>query len=284
MEVSIALAFSAGLLATINPCGFAMLPAYLSYFVAAKEGEPARGFFGRAAQGLIAGGVVAAGFVAVFGGVGLLIAIGLRGVMTVVPWLALAIGLILLVLGLRVLSGRYVGFNLPAIVTPRTEAGYRSVFMFGLAYATASLSCTLPTFLSVVGTSATVGSAARVPVLFLVYSLGVTAILFAISISASLAREGVARLIRMALPWIQRASGLVLTLAGAYIVFYWSTNLSEVDPQSPARAPIRALERLQSVVASWLAAPSGTAGALVVLALALVIWGWIWWRRTGAIR
>ncbi|MGD9755164.1 MAG: cytochrome c biogenesis protein CcdA, partial [Acidimicrobiia bacterium] len=39
----LALAFAAGMLATVNPCGFAMLPAYLSYFVGLEDDPSAAG-------------------------------------------------------------------------------------------------------------------------------------------------------------------------------------------------------------------------------------------------
>jgi len=36
---NIALAFTTGMLATVNPCGFAMLPAYLSYFLGVESAD-----------------------------------------------------------------------------------------------------------------------------------------------------------------------------------------------------------------------------------------------------
>ena len=39
MDARLALAFSAGMVATVNPCGFALLPAYLSYFLGLEEAE-----------------------------------------------------------------------------------------------------------------------------------------------------------------------------------------------------------------------------------------------------
>ena len=33
LDVPFATAFTAGMVATVNPCGFAMLPAYLSFFI-----------------------------------------------------------------------------------------------------------------------------------------------------------------------------------------------------------------------------------------------------------
>ena len=39
MTAALTLAFSAGMVATLNPCGFAMLPAYLSYFMGLQDEE-----------------------------------------------------------------------------------------------------------------------------------------------------------------------------------------------------------------------------------------------------
>ena len=58
-DVPVAFAFAAGLVATINPCGFAMLPAYLSYFMGLDNTGP----LGRGtsvARGLGVGAVVSA--------------------------------------------------------------------------------------------------------------------------------------------------------------------------------------------------------------------------------
>ena len=65
---ALALAVSAGAIAAFNPCGFAMLPAYLALFL----GEPAgrRAAVGRA---LGVGAAVTVGFVLVFGIAGMLI-------------------------------------------------------------------------------------------------------------------------------------------------------------------------------------------------------------------
>ena len=37
IDAPFALALTAGMVATVNPCGFAMLPAYLAYFVGAED-------------------------------------------------------------------------------------------------------------------------------------------------------------------------------------------------------------------------------------------------------
>ena len=74
---ALALAYTAGLVATINPCGFAMLPVYLGFFMEAEEGEEtdrARAL----ARALKVGISVSAGFIVVFGIAGLLLNIGLQ--------------------------------------------------------------------------------------------------------------------------------------------------------------------------------------------------------------
>ena len=64
IDVDFALAFTTGMVATVNPCGFAMLPAYLSFFVGIEDAArraPA-GVGGRSSCGL----VVTLGFAATF--------------------------------------------------------------------------------------------------------------------------------------------------------------------------------------------------------------------------
>ena len=67
-------AFSAGMVATINPCGFAMLPAYIAYHLGlADESKSA---LARSTYGTAMGLVATLGFVTLFGSVGLIISAG----------------------------------------------------------------------------------------------------------------------------------------------------------------------------------------------------------------
>ena len=78
-DVNLAFAFTAGIVATINPCGFAMLPAYLSYFLGIEANSDAtRG--ASITRALTTGSAVSAGFLMVFGVAGLLISAGLTAI------------------------------------------------------------------------------------------------------------------------------------------------------------------------------------------------------------
>lgn len=93
-------------------------------------------------------------------------------------------------------------------------------FLFGLAYALASLSCTLPIFLVVVGSSLALEGAGIGLTMFLGYSLGMGAVLIALTVSAALFKGVVARWLRRVLPYIERASAALLVIAGGYLVYY----------------------------------------------------------------
>ena len=149
VEAPIALAFAAGMVATVNPCGFAMLPAYLSYFMG-LDGDESRSRPSAVRSALVVGGVVSLGFLVVFGTTGLLITAGFRSVIDWIPWLALVIGIGVIGLGIALLRGFDLNVSLPKAKRGRKDRDVRSVFVFGVSYAVASLSCTLPVFLTVV--------------------------------------------------------------------------------------------------------------------------------------
>jgi cytochrome c biogenesis protein CcdA len=105
MEIPVALAFTAGLVATVNPCGFAMLPAYLALFLGLEGDDPATGprAVGRA---LRVGLVVSTGFVAVFAVAGALLTLGVQAV---VGWLRRSSRHVPRVAGaIMVLAGGYI--------------------------------------------------------------------------------------------------------------------------------------------------------------------------------
>lgn len=159
MSTAVTFAFGAGLLATVNPCGFALLPSFLGFYLGADERPASEGWLSRAIQGFSVGLVLSAAFSVVFIFTGLVVSAGLRSVISVVPWFAVAIGGALAVLGVAMLAGRHVGLWSASRVAVRGgPGGYRRVAAFGATYAVASLSCTLGVFLVVVAQALAVGS------------------------------------------------------------------------------------------------------------------------------
>ena len=219
-------AFGAGMVSTVNPCGFAMLPAYLGLYLGTDEEQFAQASaLRRFAQALVVASAVSLGFVLLFGVAGLLIAAGGRFVVGAFPWIGLGIGVLLAVLGLWLLTGHtlYTGFaeRLTERMGNPGQKDIRGFFTFGIAYGTASLSCTLPIFLTVVGSGLAVQGFAAAAAQFVSYALGMGLVISALTLGMALFSGAVVGPLRRTLPYFRNFSAALLVLAGAYIVYYW---------------------------------------------------------------
>jgi cytochrome c biogenesis protein CcdA len=252
MTALLATAFTAGLVSTVNPCGFAMLPAYLGYFIGLDDQNVDRPAALRRA--LVIGGVVSAGFLVVFGITGAIIVAGLRSVATYIPWVALVVGVGLIILGVALLRGYYLNVRLPQVKSVRRERKYGAIFMFGVSYALASLSCTLPIFLSLVAGTFTQSSFFGGFAAFLAYGAGMSLVLLGITLAMALGKDSLVKRLRSASKHVNRISGVVLILAGGFIVWYWATVLLSGADALSANGPVRFIDNLSSSVTSAVAA------------------------------
>ena len=221
-------AFAAGMASAVNPCGFAMLPAYLGLYLGSdEEGREQKNPVRHLGRALLVGGAVTGGFVLLFGLVGLVIGAGARSVVDIIPWLGLSIGVLLTIVGSWLLAGGklYTGFagRAASHIGNPSQVGVRGYFLFGLSYGTASLSCTLPIFLTVVGTSLAVSSIPAALGQLLLYSLGMGAVIMALTIGLALFKGTLVGALQKTLRFIQPFSSVLMLVAGSYIVFYWLT-------------------------------------------------------------
>lgn len=272
IQAPIALAFAAGMVATINPCGFAMLPAYLSYFMGLSDGEE-HTKAGALRSALVVGGIVSLGFLLVFGVTGLLITAGFRSIIDWIPWLALVIGFGVIVLGVALLRG--FDLNVSLLKAKRGQKGrdFRSVFGFGVSYAVASLSCTLPVFLTVVAGQVTQSNLISGLVTFVAYGLGMALVLVALTVALALGKSSLVGRFRSAMKHVNTISGIILIVAGVYIVWFWGTTLTS-GASSLDSGAFRFVETLSQSALNFVGDHTGavavTLGAMVAGALVLV--------------
>ena len=220
-ELPLAFAFTAGLFATINPCGWAMLPAFVAYYLGSREESfEDRPLGRRAYDGVFLGLLVTAGFLVIFAGFGLALSAGLRVIIRFLPFAALIVGGALVLLGIWLLVGRSLPLSLPQPNLNLQAHNRKSVFLFGVAYGFASLSCTLPVFLAVVGVGLATASFATTGVMFLVYGLGMATVLMGVAIGAALFKGSVSGWLRGALPYVNRVGAALLVVAGLYLIWY----------------------------------------------------------------
>lgn len=91
------------------------------------------------------------GFVAVFGAFGLLAAPAADALARRMPWLSIGIGFVLVVLGECLLAGRNLSSFVPGLRRgPAVIRRFGPMVLFGMAFAVASLGCTIGPFLAVV--------------------------------------------------------------------------------------------------------------------------------------
>jgi cytochrome c-type biogenesis protein len=222
-------AFGVGMVAAVNPCGFAMLPAYLSLYLGTQEeGFGKRPSLSRLLRALLVGATVSSGFVILFGLAGLVISAGGSALLGVMPSLGIVIGVILILVGLWMLAGQtlHVGAfeRLSGRVSDPRNVSMPGFFLFGLAYGAASLSCTLPAFLAVVGSSLAPRGVLAGAGRFFGFGLGMAALLVTLTLALAFFKEGLVKWIRRAIPYVRLASSVLLVLAGAYVIFYWLSS------------------------------------------------------------
>ena len=219
------IALSVGMVSAVNPCGFAMLPTYLGLYLgdnnAEDEGQkPVK----RVRRAFKVGGAVTAGFVLLFGVAGTAIGLGASFVGDVIPWLGLAMGIVLVLIGAWMVGGGELSSGLAARVANRmgnpNQVNTKGYFMFGLSYGTASLSCTITPFLLVLGIGVT-GFSVSVVGNFFLFALGMGLVIMALTVGMAIFKGAMVRLLRKALPFIHPVSSAFMVVAGAYIVFYW---------------------------------------------------------------
>ncbi len=220
-------AFGAGMVSAVNPCGFAMLPVYLSLYLGAREDKfKNRSRLFKMLKAFWVTSMVTAGFAVLFGIVGVLVSAGGTFLMGIAPWLSVVVGFALVLLGVWMLFGHSLSFHsilkwAGKVGDPR-DISIGGFFLFGVAFGATSLSCTLPIFLVVVGSSLSSGDFLSGFFQFVSYILGMGSVLLVLTLGIAIVREGVVvGMLRSLLPYVQKVSALLLVVAGAYIVYYW---------------------------------------------------------------
>lgn len=283
----LALALVAGALAGVNPCGFPLLPAFLSFYVGADEDTLPRAP-ARIGQGLLVGLLVSAGFLAVFAAIGVPVAYGVTRLTSAIPWGGLVIGLLMVSGALIGLSGKSVYLRPPRPLRVQRRRHPTTMVWFGAAYAVCSLGCTLPIFVALVGASLATASLLEGTIVFGAYALGMATMLMALSVGAALARDGLARRLKGLLPYMGRVAASLLLVAGAYLTYYWA-RVIWAPPDSLGSDPlVGAMTRFTTLVQRAAASSGGraavlSAGAIVAVAIAAALWQWSGEERSAEV-
>jgi cytochrome c biogenesis protein CcdA len=261
IDVDLALAFTTGMVATVNPCGFAMLPAYLSFFLGIED---ERASIPRA---MVVSLTVTAGFAATFAVVGLIVSRLTTSVYDIAPWFSLVIGGALMVFGIALLAGFDVMVRLPRLERGGRNRDLGSMALFGVSYAVASIGCELPLFLAAM--SGVFGkSLASGVVYFVVFGLGFAAIITSLTVALAMARQSMVHTMRRVLPYVNRIAGGLLVIAGAYVAWYGWIEIRKTSND----ATVNRVTDWSFTVGGWFEDYLDVIIVLVIAAIGAALW------------
>lgn len=265
---AIGFALAAGFVAALNPCGFALLPGYLTLVVAGEKGMRA-GRLSAVRRALTATAVMAAGFLVVFGSFALILAPAAATVVRYLPVLTVLVGTVLVLLGGWMITGRDLTLLLPTTSRGAPDARLRSMFGYGIGYAVASLSCGIGPFLAVTGTTFRSGSVLNGVLAYLAYALGMTLLVGVLATAIALAAAPVTAWLRGATRHLTRLGGALLIATGAYVAYYGAYELRVSRGAGAQDAVIESAGGVQRAVSAWV----GDVGALPVAVILVTVVG-----------
>ena len=230
IDVDLAFPLAAGLIAAFNPCGFAMLPAYLAYFLGHELKNPPDGYQGFL-NGVKVSLTLSTGFVFVFALVGILTntVISESSIEERAGYITFPIGIVLVLLGLSMIRGYQPNLKIPGLRIKNFNRQLPSIFLFGVSYAIVSIGCSAPIFFITVGSSFNRDGIVNGVAVFITYALGMSIVVTFLTISLAMTRTMVAKNMKRVLPYLSPISGLLLTGAGFFLASYgwWEIQVSK---------------------------------------------------------
>jgi cytochrome c biogenesis protein CcdA len=246
IEGNFAYSFILGVLAAVNPCGFVLLPTYLVFFLGTRE-ETELATSERMRRALVVSSGISIGFLAIFFVIGVISRLFTQWIELNAKYASLAIGIVLVIGGARMLSGWTPKFAMPQIGGVQTKT-FRATVIYGVAYAVASIGCTIGFLTTAVFGSIALHGFISGVFSILLYGLGMAMLVTALTVSLAFAKTGIVTVIKNRLYIIQRLGAILVTLTGIYLVFYWYAAISEEKSTSF----VTRIERWQTSVASFL--------------------------------
>jgi cytochrome c biogenesis protein CcdA len=186
-----------------------------------------RGTWLRAAQVSL---MVTAGFIVLFGAMGLALSVVSTAIAGYFPLIGLLVGIALVLAGGRLIGGGALQSGFGDRLASQLSDTTRQVGNRGyLAYGAASLGCTLPLFMAAVVFPITRGGFEAGVLQFLLYALGMGAVITFLTMSTAIFKRAAVSQIRRFGGLVSSLSPVLLLLAGAYVIYYWLTQGGLLD-------------------------------------------------------
>jgi len=263
----ISLAFLAGVLAAFNPCGFVLLPAYLTTIIVGEDLQVGRWKQNNRALRFSFG--MTLGFIAVFGSFALVISSISSSIAKYLPILTVVVGIGLLAIAISLMLGKTLVLRKLANPNIAPTTRWLSQVGYGISFALASLSCTVGPFLAITASAIAQHKLITTFSLFISYALGMGGVVLVLALLVAMAKSGLIKKFKQSQGRISRFSGYFLFVVGLYETWYgwYEIRISRGDN---SHDPIISFAiSLQSKLIQWLA----NLGAVTLLVGVVAITG-----------
>ena len=281
ISVDLAFPLAAGLIAAFNPCGFAMLPAYLSYFLGIETKSGTDKFLS-ILNGLKVSLALSMGFVFVFASLGILTntLISEASIESRAGYITLGIGILLILLGLSMIRGFHPVLNIPRLKVSGINRQLFSMFMFGVSYAFVSVGCSAPIFFITVGGSFSRDGIIDGIAVFIAYALGMSIVITVLTISLAIARSAIAEHLRSLLKHLNVISGFFLAISGFFLAAYgwWEIQVTRGNFETNPLVDLSL--RGSGRLSNWV---NDVGGGRFAMACLLIVIGFLIWIGSSQI-
>ncbi|MBC7462672.1 MAG: cytochrome c biogenesis protein CcdA [Actinobacteria bacterium] len=226
------LSFVSGIFATFNPCGFAMLPAYLSLAILGSDTQRRRKDIVINALGFSA--AMGTGVLAVFSLFALVVFPFSTAIQRYLPYVTMVMGGVLIAMGVSIACGKPIkAFTLwsPRISPNRKPITY---FGYGLTFALGSISCTIGPFLAATVAALSTSDFTSILLTYVVFGLGISITIAILALITATSNQLLIKRIRNSTRKIELLSGFLLLIVGAYLLYFsWYEISLQGSPLSP---------------------------------------------------
>ena len=267
------LSLLAGALAAFNPCGFVLLPAYLtSLIISDGVNEHKTLIYLRAIRFSLG---MTVGFIGVFGAFAVVIAPISASVVKYLPTITVVVGIALLGLAVALMMGKDIFLKKLANPNIAPNKNWISQVGYGITFALVSLSCTIGPFLAITATAISSKSFFKTVSLFISYSLGMGVIVLTLALAVAAAKSTLITRIKRSQRLVSRFSGVFLLFSGAYVIWYGLFEIRIFRGQSSTDPVIRFASTVQSEITQFIA----SLGVPILIALLVLTAGILIFRR-----
>lgn len=210
--------FLQGVLAFLAPCAVALLPGYIVAFISRNSGASSSLSI-RLGRGLKLAFLSIIGILLIYSLAGVMIMVAGQVLKDYMKWITIGMGGIFIILGFLMILGKNISLSINL-----QDSSYKSeateAFVFGVAYAIGALGCLFPLFLIVATQAMAADSLLEGSSYLLAYFTGISGMMILTILLAIFAKSFLMRNLRKVLPHMEMVTGILLLLAGVYIIYY----------------------------------------------------------------